>query len=160
MKRALLHWLLCIGLIGCKEELHPLTPPDYSIQTSGCKPPSIEQNIVGTWHFESNLGNNGVGKAGTKGTVSFDRKGNIADPDSLFATDSGSGGIRTKTYNPVVKSPFADYSQPLFVVYRTFNDGFATSSSAEYFTVVSNACNRIHISRVHSQNEVGFMLTK
>ena len=146
--------------MGCKEEISPLQPPDYSIPITGCHPPSIEQNIVGTWHFESTLGNDGGSKFGTKGTVTFDRKGNIVDPDTLFANELGSGSIRTKTYNPAVNSPFADYSQPLFVVYRTFKDVTNTSSSAEYFSVVSNDCNRIHISRVHTNNEIGFVLTK
>ncbi|QDK81534.1 hypothetical protein EXU85_24170 [Spirosoma sp. KCTC 42546] len=160
MKTTLLRWLLFMGLTGCKEELFPLTPPDYSISIPGCHPPAIDQNIVGTWHFESNLANNGAGRVSTKGTVTFDQKGNIIDPDTLFSNDLGSGQIRTKTYNPAVNSPFSDYPQQLFVVYRTFKDVTNTSSSAEYFYVVSNECDRIHISSLHTNNEIGFVLTK
>lgn len=160
MKTTLLRLLLLTGLTGCKEELNPLTLPDHSIPTSGCQPPAIDQNIVGTWHFESNLATGGIGRGGQKGTVTFDRKGNIVDPDTLFANELSSGSIRSKTYKPLVNSPFSDYTQPLFVVYRTFKDGTNASSSAEYYYVVSNACDRIHISVVHTNNEIGFVLTK
>lgn len=169
MKRFIRFLLLVFGLlmsvIACME-IHPIAPLEGSDSSTGglgtgtvCKAPSLSQNIVGTWHFESTYNPEFVTKGTiTKGTITFDGQGRITDPDSLFENRLDSGGkVVAKTYEPEAESMLANYTGKLFVVYQKTSSG----QQITYFTLVSNECNNIHLRLLQSGNNgIGFMLTR
>jgi hypothetical protein len=137
-------------------EVTPLIPTtrDFSVK---CRPPSIEKNIVGDWRFESTYNEN-PGSI-TKGSIMFDKDGNITDPDFLFSyilagTDAV---ISKKTYNPKVLHTEASLKGEFFEVYLDTKYGVST----HYFSLASNECNKIHLRQFRSKdNAIGFILTR
>ena len=148
--------LLLLSCWACME-IHPLTPrKDPPLLTGGsetCQPPSLEKNIVGTWHFESTMNAN---TALTSGTITFNADGTIIDPDSLFDATIGDYPVVSKTYNPKYPNPTTGLNDYFFVTINTKQDkvGF-------YFSLVSNECGRIFFRLGNSGNNlVRIILTR
>jgi hypothetical protein len=153
---------MLISLLACIE-IHPITPPSgegHGVspgENTSCQAPSISQNIIGTWHFESTYNLNVATGAITTGTITFDVKGNISDPDSLFENHLSGKPVLAKTYEPEVESTLSSYSGKLFIVYQKI----ATGRQVCYFTQVSNECDRIHLRQFQSGNNgIGFILNR
>lgn len=150
---------LLSSMVACME-IRPISlPENHGGSSSGgdttCHVESLGKNIVGTWHFESTYNPN-LGST-TSGTITFDAKGQITDPDSLFENRLDTGPVIKKTYSPEVKSDFSFYSGMLFEVYQQTQKGKTTT----YFTLVSNECNRVHLRLMQSGgNGIGFVLTR
>lgn len=148
-----LSYCLLLGLSSCSEEFQQLTPPEDPVVS--CRALPIEKNIIGTWKFESNYTKDNRIK---KGTIIFDQRGSITDPDSLFENELDLGVVTSKTYTPSVPSPFSNYQGTVFKVYQLTEQG---KKQITYFVVVTNECTKIHLSLFQSGgNKVGFVLTK
>ncbi|MVM35254.1 hypothetical protein GO755_34855 [Spirosoma sp. HMF4905] len=142
-----------VGILACRQEIHPLTPPKESPISTDCPGKPIEKNIIGTWHFKTFNRENKV----RTGTVSFDAQKNIADPDSLFENRLDVGGVVTaKTYNTAATVPIPTDTNVYFAVYQLTKAGSATS----YYNTVLNECNRIRLEFGNSNGEIGFELTR
>ena len=148
--------LLIKSIVGC-QEITPISSDKLDSQNAAtkCQPPPIEKNIIGTWRFESTF--NLYDNTETYGTITFDNKGNVIDPDNLFGADMPDAIIK-KEYNPKVnRKLIGGYEGELFEVYLTTRAGVGTY----YFTLVSNECNKIHIRLLQSGNNgVGFYLKR
>ena len=159
LKTTFLIGSLLLGCWACME-IHPLLPPEDPPKSSTiCKASPIEQNIIGTWHFEStyNFDRSTNPNTVTFGTVTFDAQLSINDPNSLFESQILDTPVDIKRYNPKLVSTFSNYSGTLFTVYTTSKRG----TQIDYFTVVSNECNKIHMRQHQSGNNViGFILTR
>lgn len=149
---------LFIGLvsIACREEITPLKPPTDPPLVSSCKAPLLKQNIVGQWHFQTNLGNTNRSIPMREGTVTFSSDGVIIDPDSLFENRLDVGPVVSKTYGVDVMSsaifPEISYNYPELKKYgpmlwvrlsvKTQSVGIRFAQGW-YFKEVSNDCKRI-----------------
>ena len=159
MKTALLCALVFTIAAGCRDEFHQLTPGTDPPLVAGTKPtcqaPSIEKNILGTWQYVSTFnGDNST----TTGTITFDQKGNISDPDSLFENRLDLGPVVSKTYKPSVPFKSPNYEGEVFEVYLFTKEG---KKQIIYFTIVSSECEKIHLSLLGSAgNKSGFILTR
>lgn len=148
-------------------EIHPIKPNELPISsgsrsgsTTVCQAPSIEKNIVGTWHFESTYNIFQITNPDTviTGTVTFTAEKTIIDPNSLFVSQVVDGPVISKIYEPNKPMSLSNYTGDVFeVTVKSRGYGFET----DYFTVVSNECNRIHIRQFLSVNNgIGFVLTR
>lgn len=141
-------------------EIYPLAPPkDPPKSGSVCQAPPIEKNIVGTWHFASTYNPYSYIKPDTVtyGTVSFSAMRRIIDPDSLFENHLLNIPVTSRTYDPQFISPYDYAPGTFFTVYLTNKTG----TQENYFEVVSNECNRIHMRQYKSGNNgIGFVLTR
>jgi len=149
-------FILIAGIMACRIEITPITPPQWPLESAvptGCQPPPIEKNIVGTWRFESTLT---VDLSIKTGQITFKAKGKMNDPDLLFANPFGSEPVLSKTYNASIDSPNPTIPGKLFVVYQTAKG----TSQGTYYSVISNECNRIHINSLGSVYDEGFILTR
>lgn len=143
---------LSVLAVSCTE-INSISPPQ-----TVCLSPSIEKNIVGKWSFESTF-NTGGFVSNAKGLITFDDKGNVIDPDSLFPNrDSETGPVAIKkTYSPRVLHTDSGITGEYMDVYIMTKTGVSTY----YFQLVSNECNRIRFRLFHSKdNAVGFILTR
>lgn len=157
MKRSVIHFCI-IALVGgfasACVEIFPLSPPETVSQSSQtpqiCKAPPIADNIIGTWEFESTVGaNTTVGRnTSANGIVTFTKDKKIIDPDSLFQNTILGDYATAKSYEPNAPTPDPDYLGDVFKVY------VKTKKSAQinYFIVVSNECNRVHMRFWQSAN--------
>lgn len=167
MKTALLYVVIVIIVTACRDEFHQLTPgtdPPLAIGTKPtCKPPPIEKNIVGTWHFETVVPS---GETIRTGNVTFNDQLRLIDPDSLYSNyiDTGSSiaKVVAKVYNTNASYFQLDngYNGPIFRI-----DLVIADSRKEQWPmyVVSNECDKIVIHRVGSYNSSikhGFILTR
>lgn len=150
--------ILSFWLPSCTE-INPISPPkkltSESISNNTCKALPIDQNIIGTWHFESTYNLDGVV---TSGIVTFDKQRNIIDPDSLFENrlNGINAVVDSKTYNPKVNRPSKQPSE-LFEVYQNTKKGTQTV----FFVLVTNECNRIVLGLIGSKDYVTrFTLTR
>jgi hypothetical protein len=156
-------------LFGCWAciEIYPIKPNDIPGisgsrpgSTTVCQAPSIEENIVGTWHFESTYNTFRLDKPDTvtHGTVTFTGERTIIDPDSLFESTLVGLPVTSKSYAPVKPYSSVSFTGNVFeVTLKTKKDGF----QIDRFMVVSNECNRIHLRQfVSAANGIGFVLTR
>lgn len=166
MKTALLWAIVIIIAAACRDEFHQLTPgadPPLVIGTKPtCQAPSIEKNIIGTWHFESNRTIDYTIKTGS---VTFTAQNQIIDPDSLFENSMDLGVFINKTYNTngTYSTSFEGYSGKIFRVDLLLRNNKVGVIWPLY--VASNECNKIVIYELGSyKNPVskrrGFTLTK
>jgi hypothetical protein len=166
MKTALLSFVIFTAAIACREEFHPLTPPADSTLLTGTKPacqaPTIEKNIVGTWHFESNRYPIGAIRTGT---VTFTAQGHVIDPDSLFENSIDLGKFVDKIYTTDGTYPisFEGYTGKIFRVDLLLKSNRAGTIWPLY--VASNECNKIVIYQLGSYKQpvpkkFGFTLTR
>ena len=143
--------LLIVGIVACRTKITPLVAPIEPI----CKASSIEENIIGTWHFESTYN---LSSIVTSGTITFDRQRNVIDPDSLFENrlDGINAVVDSKTYNPKVSKPFRNPNE-LFEVYQSTKKGNQTV----FFVLLTNECNRIVLGLIGSKDyATRFTLTR
>jgi hypothetical protein len=146
---------------ACRIRITPLPPPNDppSTQTT-CQAPPIEQNIIGTWRFESNRSPPGTTRTGT---VTFTAQNHIIDPDSLFENRIDLGKIVDKIYNTdeTNSSGFGGYTGKVFRVDLMLSTTKAGVIWPCY--VASNECNKIVIYQLGSYNhspKYGFTLTR
>lgn len=159
MKRKLYAYTVLAGLLStvsaCTDLVimpsHTTTPP------TACKTQPIEQNIIGTWHFESTINPK---KPGQKGTITFSADRTIIDPDSLFETSILGKPVVAKTYAPSV--PFQDANLPkdVFMVYLSVQQSGQYAQITPY-TVLRNECNYIQLVLTSSTYQnLGLILTR
>ncbi|GAB3790003.1 hypothetical protein GCM10028818_59460 [Spirosoma horti] len=146
MKTTLLILAISISAVACREEFHQLTPPADSpvlIETKPtCQAPSIEENIVGTWHFESSRTSDQFIRTGS---VTFTAQNHIIDPDSLFENSMDLGIFVDKVYDTdgTYPSKFEGYNGKIFRVDLLLKDN--RKGTIWPFYVASNECNKIVI---------------
>lgn len=115
-------------------------PVPTPVTPTACKPSPFEQNIVGTWHFESTY-NKFNSDTVTSGTITFTAQGDIIDPDTLFQYDFGRlGNVISKSYKTDVDyTSGGSQSGRFFVVYVNLRNGQQKTP----FTPIVNECKRI-----------------
>ena len=128
-----------------------------------CKAPPIEQNIIGTWNFGGRgavLGDT-VSKDApfthdtyrSLGKITFTDDKHIIDSDSLFSFYTPEKGrVISITYRPNGKSLLFESEVhkklgDLFwvTIYNQNRIGQPQIAYEEYFKVIANECNRIHL---------------
>lgn len=98
MKMALLSIAIITFLIACRQEFHPLSPPDSTptppvsatitqpaSPNSDCPNKTFAQNLPGWWTYSSNrLVNPNGGSTKFSGRIKFKADMSFEDPDTLF----------------------------------------------------------------------------
>lgn len=142
-KIAFINSAALIGLLSCREEFHPLTPP----KDLTCQAPSIEQNIIGTWNFNNSI---------RIGTITFDTNKKIIDPDSLFTNNIDVGGrVTAKVYSFVTLNTSPSESQLFLLVRKIAKKG----EEGVYYSIVDNKCDKVRLALGGSRS-TGFELTR
>lgn len=133
--------VLFIGIASCHREDCP--PPNDGTGTGSastpppCQPPPIEKNIIGTWHFDTDMNPEPVRR---KGSITFTADMNIIDPDSLFENrlDAYVGPLISKTYG------FKDGLLEIYQFGRT-RTGDIRLAQTYPFKVKVNSCKRVEL---------------
>lgn len=160
MKAYLMIFIIQITLASaCRQEFHPLVPPtDQSTTKSICKAPLLKQNIIGQWHFQTNIRLQDMSAPMKEGVITFSPDGNIIDPDSLFENRLDIGVVVSKKYGVDIMNstifPEIGYDYPELKQYgpmlwirqsvKTHSAGLRFAQGW-YFKEVSNNCNRIEV---------------
>lgn len=161
MKKLFKACILTAGLLlilsSCENfSVLPSHEADASLQkpATACQAPSLAQNIIGTWHFESTYN---PGNTVTTGTVTFNADRYIVDPDSLFKNRLDDARILAKSYNPEITTSPDESPGSLLEAYIITSRGTQIAS----FTVANNACSSIHLLLNGPDNsQSGFTLTR
>lgn len=167
MKTALLSLIVFTVITACQDEFHQLTPgtdPPLVIGTKPtCQASSIEKNIVGTWHFESNRTPD---RTTRRGLVTFTAQNHIIDPDSLFENSMDLGVFVDKMYTTDGTYPisFDGYNDKIFRVDLMLKKNTVGGTIWPLY-VASNECDKIVIYELGTYKDpvskkFGFTLTR
>lgn len=159
--------LFSAALESCRIRITPIPPPaePTKIET-GCQPPPIEKNIIGSWRFDSNHYPPGVLRTGS---VTFTAENRIIDPDSLFENNIDIGSKLLKvigkiyTTDGIYTSGVTGYNGKIFRVDLQVRNN--ESGTVWPFYVASNECSKIVIYQLAGYNQpvskkYGFTLTR
>ena len=155
---------LCVVAIALMLALVACTDMFMMIQHDrDCKAPPIEQNLVGTWKFgarhavlSDTVSKNAPFTKATyreMGTMTFTPDKHLVDPDSLFSFYTPEKGrVKAITFelngtsNLYQPSLHKELGELFWVrVYNHNRVGQLQITYEEYFKVIANECNRIHL---------------